>query len=111
MATLSTHVLDTARGRPATGLVVTLARRDGDGWAELASATTDDDGRVARLDPADGIAPGDYRLRFGTGDWFAAHGITGFYPEALVVFTVADDSHHHVPLLLSPYGLSTYRGS
>lgn len=111
MATLSTHVLDTARGRPAAGLAVTLARRDGDRWAEVGTATTDADGRIAPLGPPDGITPGDYRLRFDTGAWFAAQGVTGFYPEALIVFTVADDSHHHVPLLLSPYGLSTYRGS
>jgi 5-hydroxyisourate hydrolase len=111
MATLSTHVLDTARGHPAAGLSVTLARRDGDGWVELGTARTDADGRVSPLGPPDGVVRGDYRLRFDTGAWFAAQRITGFYPEALIVFTVADDTHHHVPLLLSPYGLSTYRGS
>lgn len=111
MATVSTHVLDTARGRPAADLVVTLARRDGDGWVALETASTDADGRVSPLGPADGVGPGDYRLRFDTGAWFAAEGITGFYPEAVIVFTVADDTHHHVPLLLSPYGLSTYRGT
>lgn len=115
MATLSTHVLDTARGRPAIGLEVTLLRRDGDGdgdgWSVVATARTDADGRVSSLGPAEGVSPGDHRLHFATGAWFAAQGIIGFYPEALITFSVADDAHHHVPLLLSPYALSTYRGS
>ena len=101
MATLSTHVLDTATGRPAAGIAVRLEARDGD---VLDQGRTDDDGRIASLGGE--LALGAYVLRFDTGAY-----VSGFYPEVVVVFTVADDRHHHVPLLLSPYGYSTYRGS
>lgn len=108
MGTLSTHVLDTSRGVPASGVPVTLVTDDG---RELGSATTDDDGRVGTLGP-DVLDPGDYRLRFDTAAYFAATGATGFYPDVTISFTVADaDQHYHVPLLLNPYGYSTYRGS
>lgn len=103
---LSTHVLDAARGRPAAGVSVRL-ERDG---AVLAEAETDDDGRVRDLGA--GPAAGTYRLTFATGDYFAATGQEGFYPEVVVAFTVTDPAqHHHVPLLLSPFAYSTYRGS
>ena len=98
MATLSTHVLDTAAGRPAAGVPVTLTDADG---AALADATTDADGRVGSL--GGDLPPGTYRLRFAVDG--------PFFPEVVVVFTIAVDEHHHVPLLLSPYGYSTYRGS
>lgn len=107
MATLSTHVLDTSRGRPAEGLRITLQSGAGD---DLAEAVTDSDGRAAGI-AADGLAAGEYRLRFDSGAWFAQQGVTGFYPEVVVAFTVAGDDHFHVPLLLSPFGYSTYRGS
>ena len=110
MRSLSTHVLDAGTGEPAAGLHVVLSRRTGDGWAELAAATTDADGRVRELAP-DGLEAGDHRLVFDTGAWFAATGTTGFYQEVAVVFTVSADRHLHVPLLLSPYAYSTYRGS
>ena len=110
MRTLSTHVLDAVTGEPAAGVPVVLSRRSDDGWAELASATTDADGRVRELAP-DGLATGDHRLVFDTAAHFTATGRTGFYPEVAVVFTLAEDRHHHVPLLLSPYAFSTYRGS
>jgi 5-hydroxyisourate hydrolase len=100
--TLSTHVLDTARGRPAAGVPVHLLDASGHG---LADAVTDADGRVASLGGE--LAAGTYTLRFGV----AVHQPDGFYPEVAVTFTVADESHYHVPLLLSPYGYSTYRGS
>jgi 5-hydroxyisourate hydrolase len=98
MATLSTHVLDTSAGRPAAGVPVTLLDADG---AVLAAAATDADGRVGSLGGE--LAPGTYRLRFGVDG--------PFYPEVVVAFTISADEHHHVPLLLSPYGYSTYRGS
>ncbi|GAA1900266.1 hydroxyisourate hydrolase [Lapillicoccus jejuensis] len=110
MSSLSTHVLDTSTGRPAVGVSVRLSAWDG---AILAQDHTDDDGRVRALAP-EGLEPGSYRLRFDTGAWFAAQGVRGFYPEAVVSFTVAEgqeDEHFHVPLLLSPFGWSTYRGS
>ena len=106
MASLSTHVLDTSTGRPAVGVRVTLSTADG---SVLAEGVTDDDGRIAPL--AGDLASEDHVLRFDTGAWFAARGTTAFYPEVVVTFTVADDRHHHVPLLLNPFGYSTYRGS
>jgi 5-hydroxyisourate hydrolase len=107
MATLSTHVLDTARGRPATGLRVVLETGDG---TVVAEAVTDHDGRVGSLGPAE-LGPGDLRVRFDTGTWFADQGVAAFYPEVVVTFTVTNGEHFHVPLLLSPFGYSTYRGS
>jgi 5-hydroxyisourate hydrolase len=107
MASLSTHVLDTSRGRPASGLRIVLESAAGD---VLAQAVTDGDGRAPGLAPAD-LAPATYRLRFDTGGWFAERGEAAFYPEVVVAFTVSSDDHFHVPLLLSPFGYSTYRGS
>ena len=103
MSTLSTHVLDTATGRPAAGIRITLESRAGD---QFDVGVTNEDGRVGGLGP-EGLEPGDYVLRFDTAAY-----VDGFYPEVVVVFTVSDpDEHYHVPLLLSPYGYSTYRGS
>lgn len=103
---LSTHVLDATTGRPAAGVAVALTRAGND----VAAGVTDDDGRIADL--GDDVAAGVYQLHFDTAAYFAAQGITGFYPEVVIVFEVTDASaHHHVPLLLSPYAYSTYRGS
>jgi 5-hydroxyisourate hydrolase len=105
--TLSTHVLDAAHGRPAAGVAVRFATLAGE---PLATAVTDDDGRVREL--AAELPAGDYRITFDTGAYFAATGQQGFYPEVAVTFTVTDPGqHHHVPLLLSPFAYSTYRGS
>lgn len=106
MATLSTHVLDVSTGRPATGLRVTLESADGN---LLAETLTDADGRVGAL--AGDLTAEDHVLRFDTGTWFADRGMTAFYPEVAVTFTVGADEHYHVPLLLSPFGYSTYRGN
>jgi 5-hydroxyisourate hydrolase len=104
---LSTHVLDAVTGRPAIGVAVTLTDVDG---TLLHDATTDDDGRVIALGGE--LGAGVYRLRFDTGSYFAASGVIAFYPEVVIAFEVIDpDSHYHVPLLLSPYAYSTYRGS
>ena len=103
MATLSTHILDIARGRPAAGVRVRLESGDA---THLDAGTTDDDGRVGSLGGA--LEPGAYVLRFATGGYL---GPDAFYPEVVVGFRVGDDEHYHVPLLLSPYGYSTYRGS
>jgi len=111
MSGLSTHVLDTARGRPAAGVGVAVQARDGDGWRDLGGGVTDADGRVPGL-LAGPLTAGIHRLVFATGEWFQAQGVAGFYPEVTVVFHVEDPgAHHHVPLLLSPFGYSTYRGS
>jgi 5-hydroxyisourate hydrolase len=98
VATLSTHVLDTALGKPATGVAVRLESRDGD---VLDAGITDEDGRISSLGGR--LTLGAYVLRFET--------LGVFFPEVVVAFTIADERHHHVPLLLSPYGYSTYRGS
>jgi 5-hydroxyisourate hydrolase len=91
---------------------VALERRDAEGaWIPVATGTTDADGRVARLGPDD-VPAGRWRIAFDTGAWSAAQGRATFYPEVVIVFEVEDPSaHHHVPLLLSPFGYSTYRGS
>lgn len=108
MSGITTHVLDTARGRPASGVPVLLEIQEGDGWREIGRALTNADGR-AQLLPV--IDIGIYRITFGIETYFQAQGVEGFYPEALIVFQVRDTNHHHVPILLSPYGYSTYRGS
>jgi 5-hydroxyisourate hydrolase len=108
---ITTHVLDTARGRPAAAVPVRLERAADDGWTEAGRAETDADGRARDLLQAP-LQAGRYRLTFDTGAYFAAAGVRGFYPEVSVVFEVADPGeHHHVPLLLNPFGYSTYRGS
>ncbi len=112
MRSVSTHVLDIHRGRPAEGVSVALDRRDGDGWSRIKQAATDADGRVKELVPEGQLAQGTYRITFDTGAYFAAQEIEGFYPEASIVFIIRDPAaHYHVPLLLSAHGYSTYRGS
>jgi 5-hydroxyisourate hydrolase len=107
MTHVSTHVLDAVTGRPAAGVPVTLNDADG---AVLADAHTDDDGRIGDL--YSGELSGIYRLRFDTAAYFTAHGVRGFYPEIVIAFEIADTTaKYHVPILLSPYAYSTYRGS
>ncbi|MEY4374686.1 MAG: hypothetical protein RL760_853 [Candidatus Eisenbacteria bacterium] len=110
MTAITTHVLDLTSGLPAAGLAVHLEREHGTHWQAHGQATTDADGRVR-----DGFAPleatGRYRLTFATGAWFAERGVASFHPEVVIVFEIRELRHHHVPLLLSPFGFSTYRGS
>ncbi len=110
---ITTHVLDVARGKPAAAVPVTLEHRDASGaWVEIGRGATDADGRMKTLTAAGPLATGRYRITFDTGAYFAATGVDGFYPTASVVFVVGDaNGHFHVPLLLSPFGYSTYRGS
>ena len=134
---ITTHVLDTAAGRPGRGIAIELERsetgggdpdgsaggaggsaprgiehHDAGSWHRIGAGVTDDDGRLRTLTPAGPVAPGVYRLRFHTGAYFATHQQLGFFPVVEIQFTVADGAqHYHVPLLLSPYGYSTYRGS
>lgn len=114
MSAITTHVLDTSRGRPAAGVAVTLDRVHADGEVVLlARGATDADGRARELLAA-GVAldVGTYRLTFETGDYFRTLGVEAFYPSVSVLFEVRDGAqHYHVPLLLSPFGYSTYRGS
>jgi 5-hydroxyisourate hydrolase len=110
---LTTHVLDLRIGKPAAGVAVRLERMDASGgWHALASAKTNEDGRVPDLLAAGKMAPGVHRLTFETGPYFSAQQVEYFYPQVTVEFVVAEPSrHHHVPLLVSPFGYSTYRGS
>lgn len=111
MSSLSTHVLDTALGKPAAGIRVALERAgDGDGET-LGGGVTDADGRLRFPPVRDGLADGEYRLRFAVGEYFATTRRATFYSEILIAFRVAGDEHYHVPVLLSPFGYSTYRGS
>lgn len=108
---ISTHVLDTARGQPASGIAVILHGRDGDDWREIARGETDAAGRVGALGP-ETLAAGSYRLTFDTGGYFAQHTEQTFFPEVTLTFTVAaGEAHYHMPLLLSPFAYSTYRGN
>ncbi|KZE99330.1 MAG: hydroxyisourate hydrolase [Rhodococcus sp. (in: high G+C Gram-positive bacteria)] len=108
MSGLSTHVLDAVSGKPAVGIRVALfSATDG----EISTAATDGDGRVAEL-LSGPIDSGTYRLSFDTGQYFEQLGTPTFYPEVSISFTVTDPlAHYHVPLLLSPFAYSTYRGS
>ena len=113
MSIITTHVLDTARGRPAAGVPVTLELEAAGGWILLGKGTTNADGRISDLLPNDtAIEAGVYRLIFDTSIYFAANNVQAFYPQVTVVFKIENpDQHYHVPLLLSPFGYSTYRGS
>ena len=110
--TLSTHVLDATSGRPAANVALTLHRRAETGiWEPIGGGVTDDDGRCGSLAP-DGLLAAIYRLNFDTGAYFSATGQQGFYPEVSIIFEVTEPTrHYHVPLLLSPFAYSTYRGS
>ena len=113
MTTISTHVLDTARGIPARGIRVTLQRATAaDAWDDLAMGSTNADGRIPDFVSKDTkLAEGQYRMRFDVSAYFSEHKTKSFYPYIEVVFQLAADGHYHVPLLLSPWGYSTYRGS
>jgi len=106
---ITTHVLDTAKGCPAEGISVSLERRKQNEWFKVGQGKTNADGRVTDLMPAGSLEKGDYRISF---DVDAYHRGTGFFPIVTIDFRVINPlQHHHVPLLLSPFGFSTYRGS
>jgi 5-hydroxyisourate hydrolase len=112
MGRITTHILDTALGAPAAGVEVRLARLSGDLVLELSQGVTDKDGRLPTLTEGVALQSGTHRLTFAVGDYFAKKGTATFYPEVAVVFSVVDATEHfHVPLLVSPFGYSTYRGS
>ncbi len=111
MSILTTHVLDTTHGRPGAGLEVTLFGLRDAAWIEISRARTDADGRAPGLGPAT-LEAGLYRLVFETGAFWAALGIAAFHPRVTVEFDLRDPrQHHHVPLLISPFGYSTYKGT
>ncbi|MGA7205618.1 MAG: hydroxyisourate hydrolase [Specibacter sp.] len=108
---ITTHILDTASGTPAAGVAVELFAGNSGTWSRIASGTTDADGRVKDLGPAS-LPASNYQLRFDTGAYFAASNTDTFFPEVSLTFTVRDgQAHYHVPLLLSPFSYSTYRGN
>ncbi len=112
MSGITTHVLDTSLGRPAAGVEITLELRRGINWEAVGRGVTDADGRLRTLMGDTTLSAGRYRLTFDTAAYFAAQKRETFFPEASIVFEIFDGSqHYHVPLLLSPYGYSTYRGS
>ncbi len=114
MSRISTHVLDTASGKPASGVPVRLQRQNSSGeWSTVSSARTDQDGRCSELLPEGAsLTAGAYRLTFDTASYFAACGVDGLYPAVEILFRVrSGETHFHIPLLLSPNGFTTYRGS
>src|SRR5690625_728872 len=107
---ITTHVLDSVAGRPAKGIDVELERYES-GWASVATGTTDDDGRIGDLGPKT-LPSGTYRITFDTGGYFAKTNTPTFYPQVTITFEIDEnEKHYHVPILLSPFAFSTYRGS
>ncbi len=112
MSKITTHVLDTAKGKPAQEISVILYHGSNNQWQEIARSKTDRDGRVPKLSGEEHSSrEGIFKLRFETKDYFDKNQIATFYPYVEIIFEVATGEHYHVPLLLSPYGYSTYRGS
>ena len=112
MSAITTHILDVSAGVPARGVAITLEQQTSEGWKVIGEGVTDDDGRLRDLLTSDAVLQiGNYRLNFEIGNYFFDRQIDCFYPQVTVAFTVFDSSHYHVPLLLSPFGYSTYRGS
>ena len=112
MSQITTHILDTSEGKPAAGVNVVLENYSSGSWKQLSNGITDNDGRVKNLLPLDKKIPrGIYRLIFDTRSYFKSIEVKGFYPSVTIEFEITDDSHYHVPLLLNPFGYSTYRGS
>ncbi len=112
MSQITTHILDTTRGRPAQGVTIALYSQQAEVWQELARGTTNQDGRVADLLPeGEVLARGIYKLKFFTQEYFDQLSTNAFYPFVEIAFAVSAPEHYHVPLLLNPFGYSTYRGS
>ena len=109
---ITTHVLDTSIGKPGRAIAVELERSEQNVWHLVGGGVTDNDGRLRTLTPEGPVPAGTYRIRFQTAPYFAARSVDGFFPVVEIQFVVADGTqHYHVPLLLSPFGFSTYRGS
>ena len=109
MSQITTHVLDTAKGRPAAGIRIQLQNQSG---KTIAQGSTNEDGRIGDLlEKGLTLPPGIYQIHFDTGSYFKMNNLPVFYPGVMIQFTIFDNSHYHIPLLLSPFGYSTYRGS
>lgn len=112
MSQLTTHVLDTSVGKPGKNMTIKLLQRINESWLAVTNGITDNDGRITDLLPPEKLlSTGNYKLVFETGAYFEASNTRTFYPEVEIQFTVFDDAHYHVPLLINPFGYSTYRGS
>ena len=112
MSQVTTHILDTSSGKPAAGVHVNLDHFKSGSWVPLSKGETDLDGRVKNLLPLENkLSPGIYRLVFDTKSYYKSIDVKGFYPTVTIEFEITDSSHYHVPLLLNPFGYSTYRGS
>lgn len=112
MSQITTHVLDTTLGKPAQGISIVLEQFSSATWKPLGTGNTNADGRLTNLLSADvKLEPGIYRLIFDTASYFKTQGTKGFYPSVTIAFEISDAAHYHVPLLLNPFGYSTYRGS
>jgi 5-hydroxyisourate hydrolase len=111
MSQLTTHILDTTKGKPAAGITVILYHGGNDEWEEIARSITNNDGRAGDLLKDKRLEHCIHKLRFVTKDYFDRNQVQTFYPYVEIVFDVASDEHYHVPLLLNPFGYSTYRGS
>ncbi|KAA3610515.1 MAG: hydroxyisourate hydrolase [Calditrichaeota bacterium] len=112
MSQITTHVLDTSLGRPGQKIKIELQKPDGVNWKTIAQGVTNDDGRISDLlKPDEVLEPGVYKMFFHSGDYFRFMGINTFFPYVEIVFETTDTEHYHVPLLLNPFGYSTYRGS
>jgi 5-hydroxyisourate hydrolase len=112
MSQITTHILDTTLGKPAQGVSISLHQQDGAGWSKLAEGKTNADGRIPNLlDTGLTLPIGVYKMRFEVQSYFDALEVTAFYPFVEIVFNISSGEHYHVPLLLNPFGYSTYRGS
>lgn len=117
MSQLTTHILDTTKGKPAQGVTIVLFQQDPTdpvtaAWRQIAIGTTNGDGRIPNLLPKDVLLePGIYKMNFETKEYFEQQGLQTFYPYVEITFTITSDEHYHVPLLLNPFGYATYRGS
>lgn len=112
MSQLTTHILDTTTGKPAAGVVIVLYQQYNDEWKEMVRGITNHDGRINDWLPKEEVLPaGQYKLKFETGEYYKLLMIPCFYPFIEVIFSINDEAHYHVPLLLNPFGYSTYRGS
>lgn len=112
MSQITTHILDTSLGKPASGVSIQLQSLDGQDWNTIGKGKTNKDGRVPDLlSPGTMVSPGTYRMVFETAAYFQQLELKTFYPDIKIEFLVSDQSHYHIPLLLNPFGYSTYRGS
>jgi len=112
MSLLTTHILDTTKGKPAKGVIIALYRKEKNQWTEVVKGVTNKDGRIPDLLKKDVVLlEGIYKMRFETRDYFDKQGVATFYPYVEIIFDISTREHYHIPLLLSPFGYSTYRGS